>query len=302
MSVMLPNKNALVIGDTSSFHLCSNQNYLEFRKLVKQKYNIVGEIPYNEFGTVRIDYPLFVSNLKESKWHEAIQKAGIFIVHGEGLTEKQADFAYHYLYFSRIAKERDLESHLVNFSMFEVDPFLELVKNFDYVACRDIITHRLLKSRKIDSELSFDCAILSSPLQGSISDDGHIALIRGRNEIPLRFSDNENYVKYNCCWSWEVGSNAVTYSSFQEYLPALRNARFSLTTSFHANIISFLSSIPFISLDKTNPKYLALDLELLPNDLRNPDSLRNPKNRMHIQEHYKLIYPELKRRAKLNLV
>lgn len=295
-------KRALIIGDTSKFHLCTNQNYFNFRNLVEKKYKITGEIPYNEFGINFIDYKSFVSNLNRSEWGEVIKNSDVFIVHGEGLTEKHADYVYPYLYFSKIARERGLESHLVNFSMYESDPFLYLVKQFDYVASRDILTQEHLISRGIDSQLSFDCTLLSAPLQDYTIGDGHVALIRGRNEIVEGQLDENNYVRYNCCWKWERGDNILTLNSFQEYLSNLRNAKFSLTTSFHANIISFMSGIPFISLDRSNPKYLALDREILPNKLRDPNELKNRKNRKRIFDHYQSIYPELVRRAKLNVI
>ena len=294
-------RKALVIGNTSKFHLGSKTNYSEFIKLAKSKYDLNGEISYDFFGIEFMDFKTFTSILRESKWWEKAESSDVFLVHGEGLTEKHNAYTYHYLYFSWLAKKMKKESHLVNFSMYESDNYLNLLKNFDYIASRDILTKRHLQSRGIDSELAFDCCVLSSEFPGYTETDGHIALIRGRNWI------NEDLIKdiseksrYNCSWDWET-EDKIERHTFKDYTSKLNKARFSMTTSFHANIISYMSGIPFISLDTTNPKYLSLDLELLPAKLRDPNKLMDKSNRKLVYMHYKMILHDLIRRAQLNI-
>lgn len=294
---------ALIIGDTSKFHIGSKANYSEFRKLVRKKYEITGEIPYDAFGTQFEDFRTFFSKFKKSRWWEEVENSDILIVHGEGLTEKYAAYTYYYLYFSKIAKRLGIKSHLVNCSMYESDPYLCLVRDFDYIASRDILTKRHLQSRGIYSELSLDCSILSSEIPAHSVSDGHVALIRGRNTINEDCLEGiKNIRRYDCCWKWDKDQKAVKLPAFHDYIAELKRARFSMTTSFHANITSCLAGIPFISMDFGNPKYIALDLELLPKEIRDPAGLMGISNRKEIYNHYKSIYPKLVSRAKLNVV
>ena len=95
-------KNVTIIGDTSSFHMGSYVNYKNFKKLVNTKYNVLQEIHYKAFGIDFSSFNDFYKELKKSKWMDGLKKSDIFIVHGEGLTEKKEDFAFKYLYFCKI--------------------------------------------------------------------------------------------------------------------------------------------------------------------------------------------------------
>jgi hypothetical protein len=294
-------KKVTIIGDTSSFHSGSELNYNEFRNLIRRNYEILNEIPYNAFGVDFIDYSSFFSMLKKSRWWSGVSKSDILIVHGEGLTEKHDDYVYPYLYFSKIANKMGIKSWLVNFSMYEALPFLDLVKRFDYIASRDILTQSHLKEYGIDSELSFDCCVLASDVNRYTKSDGHIAMIRGRNALEEKLDGLNNVVKYNCCWKWD-DKNVVTFPSFLDYKDMLKKAKFSLSTSFHGNILSYLSGILFISLDKSNRKYLALDMELLPKGF-NLNTINIDENvRKAVNEHFLKLYCDLRKRALLNCI
>jgi exopolysaccharide biosynthesis predicted pyruvyltransferase EpsI len=83
----------------------------------------------------------------------------------------------------------------------------------------------------------------------------------------------------------------------------ISNSQVALSTSFHGNIISFLSGIPFISLDRSNKKYEALDEELLPKEGKD-EILQDPgatNNRKIIQTYYDTKIDVLRQRARLNV-
>lgn len=300
-------KKVTIIGDTSKFHLGSKLNYCEFRKLVSTKYDILQEIPYNAFAVNYIPFQEFFDQIKISHWWDEITYSDILIVQGEGLTEKKEDYVYPYLYFSRIAKEIGVESWLVNFSMYEGESYLDLLKQFSYIACRDTLTYNHLSKLGISPELSFDCSILASGVEEHTGHNDTISAIRGRNAIDERILHGfERLIKYNCCWQWD-SKDARSYPHIHDYVSEMKKCRFTLSTSFHGGIISYMSGIPFISLDSNNKKYLALNLELLPKDARDMDPkiyLRwcGSENRKRVHDHYLKIYDNLKKRTLLNCI
>ncbi len=291
-----------IVGDTSRFHLGSNLNYTEFCKLIATKHRIIQEIPYDAFGVDFITFDEFLKQIKKTKWWSRLCESDIILVHGEGLTEKCEDYVYPYLYFSKIGSILGIESCLVNFSMYEAEPFLELLKDFSYIACRDMLTLEHLRSLGLDPELSFDCCVLGLDIEKKTEHDGSVALIKGRHGFSERLARKFGVpIKYNCCWAWE--EDAIHLPSVRDYVNQINNAQITLSTSFHGNIISFLSGIPFISLDKSNRKYQALDAELLPKNkikiLRHPGAA---DNRKRAQAHYGDIINTLRERARLNCV
>lgn len=296
-------KKVTIIGDTSKFHLGSKLNYSEFRKLIEEKYNILQDIPYDAFGVNFIDYLTFFNKLKESRWWKGIEDSDILIVHGEGLTEKCYNYVYPYLYFSKVGRDLGIESWLVNFSMYEGKPFLSLLKQFSYMACRDILTQKHLLNLGLNLELSFDCCILGLNLQDYSDHNNTIAVIRGRHTIDKEvLKKSKNPIKYNCCWIWE-DKDSITLPSIQDYLQRIKKSKFTLSTSFHGNIISYLSGIPFISLDKSNPKYQSLDIELLPKERENIlKILKNNDAREKIHNHYQGLMEVLRKRSRLNCI
>ena len=295
-------KKVTIVGDTSRFHLGSRLNYYEFCKLVSAKYRIVQELPYDSFGINFMTFDKFFGKLKKTKWWSGLCESDLIIVHGEGLTEKCEDYVYKYLYFSRVGKILGIESHLVNFSMYEGDPFISLLKDFSYIACRDVLTLKHLRYLGFDPELSFDCCVLGLDIEKKAKHNGSVALIRGRHGFDEKLARKFGTpIKYNCCWLWE--GNAINLSSIKDYVKQISNSQVTLSTSFHGNIISFLSGIPFISLDKSNRKYRALDIELLPKE--KTEILRDPGNIDHrkiVQIHYENIINVLRERAMLNCI
>lgn len=291
-----------IVGDTSRFHLGSRFNYTEFCKLVNNKYRVIQEIPYDSFGTDFISFDDFFKKVKRTKWWGGLCESKLIIVHGEGLTEKCEDYVYPYLYFSKIGKVLGIDSHLVNFSMYEAEPFIELLRNFSYLACRDVLTQEHLRNLGFDPELSFDCCVLGINIERKTGHDGSVALIKGRYGFDEKLARKLGTpIKYNCCWTWE--GEAVSLPSIRDYIDCISNSQVTLSTSFHGNIISFLSGIPFTSLDKSNKKYQALDTELLPKN--KIEILRNPgesDNRRMIQIHYNNIIGKLRKRAILNCI
>src|SRR3989344_1560552 len=296
-------KKVTIIGDTSNFHLGSKLNYTEFRKLITVKHNILQEIPYDTFGVEFIPFSKFFYDIKKSKWWKGLENSDILIVHGEGLTEKRDNYVYPYLYFSQIAGELGIDSWLVNFSMYEIEPFLDFVKQFSYIACRDILTHKHLSDYDIDAILSFDCCVLDVKKQEYEEGDGTIIAIRGRKSIDQLIIDKfEKCVKLNCCWQWD--KDALSLPSVYSYIERIGKSDFVLSTSFHGNIFSYLAGVPFISLDYSNKKYLALKLELLP-DKGNFITLENNKIfdnafRKEIYDYYQNLRGKLIKRARLN--
>ena len=291
-----------IVGDTSRFHLGSRFNYTEFCKLVNNKYRVIQEIPYDSFGIDFIAFDDFLKQIKKTKWWDRLCESNLIIVHGEGLTEKFEDYVYPYLYFSKIGKILGIDSHLVNFSMYEAEPFIDLLKDFSYMACRDILTHEHLRGLGLNPELSFDCCVLGADIEGKTEQDGSVALIKGRYGFDEKLAKKFGIpIKYNCCWAWE--EEAINLSSIRDYINHISNSQIALSTSFHGNIISFLSGIPFISLDRSNRKYKALDIELLPKNktgiLRNPEEA---DNRKRVQIHYSSIINKLRERAILNCI
>ncbi len=298
----MPNrkKTVTIIGDTSSFHLGSRTNYFAFRRLVKKDYSIIQEIPYDAFGVDYVSFSRFLISLKQSLWWEGINRSDILIVHGEGLTEKHESYVYPYLYFSSIAKLLKKESWLVNFSMYEGKPFSRLLSKFSYIACRDIITQKHLKSLGLNAVLSFDCSVLSMSVRPYSESNGSVALIRGRNE-PNDFIAR-NTIKYNACWKW-TDKNAISLASFRNYADRIRYAQGVLSTSFHGTILAYLSGVPFLSLDESNKKYRAMELELLP--WKEKNILNNFKKwgeeRQRINKYFLSLHPLLIKRARNNI-
>jgi len=249
----------------------------------------------------------FFDQIKISHWWDGITYSDILIVHGEGLTEKKEDYVYPYLYFSRIAKKTGVESWLVNFSMYEGESYLDLLKQFSYVACRDMLTYNHLSKLGISPELSFDCSILASGVEEHTDHNDTVAAIRGRNVIDETvLQEFERLVKYNCCWQWN-SKDAKSYPNIHNYIHEIKKSRFTLSTSFHGGIISYISGIPFISLDSSNKKYLALNLELLPENAKDMDPRTylkccDSENRKRVHDHYLKIYDNLKKRTLLNCV
>jgi len=301
---MAGNKETVtIVGDTSSFHLGSKTNYEAFRLLVRQSCEVLQEIPYNAFGVDFISFDAFLSNLKRSRWWSTLIKSDRFIVHGEGLTEKHADYVYPYLYFSRIAKLLGKESWLVNFSMYEGELFSNLLSDFSYLACRDVLTQQHLQRLGFDSELSFDCCVLSVPFQPYTKSNGKISAIAGRNAPPIFGSDcSYEVIPYNACWEWKR-ADAVSLPSFIHYADTIRHTVGVLSSSFHGNVLAYLSGVPFLSLDRSNKKYEALEVELLPDglgiDLR--DIKHWEEKRESVYGHFSRLHASLVERAKRNV-
>jgi len=295
-------KTVTIIGNTSSFHLGSSTNYSEFRKLVCSKYQIIQEIPYNSFHLDFQDYFSFKDELENSQWIQGLKESDILVVHGEGLTEKCEPFVFPFMYFSRIAKAMGSQSQLVNFSMFDIEPFLPFLKDFDYLAPREIITQDKLKQHRLESTLAFDCCILSRNdiLQGQ--GDGHIAAIRGRAPFsPEKLVNrNKKTKRYDCCWSWE---KSLEFSSLDDYLNEISKADFAFSSSFHANIFSFLAGVPFVTVSEDNLKYRALETELFPKGLSfNARRLPSITETHEIKEYYKQIFSKILERARRNVI
>ncbi len=232
-------------------------------------------------------------------------ETGLFIVHGEGLTENHFNYAYPYLYFSKLGKEMGIESHLVNFSMFEGEPFRGLLDDFDYLACRDVITHTHLKGLGFRPKLSFDCCILKDDIQDYNKHNGTVSAIRGRNKPEKEVLENFKSIKYNCAWQWN-SKDSISYETFKEYLMEIKKSMFVLSTSFHGNIFAYMAGVPFICLYNSNKKYEAMKIELLPDGgkeirLDNYQEWSSDNKREEIRQYFLYKYPSLVKRAMLNV-
>jgi hypothetical protein len=294
-------RKVTIIGDTSKFHLGSQTNYNAFLNMLQKDYEVVQQIPYDEFGLQLIPYRRFFRNLKKSKWLVGLISSDIFIIHGEGLTEKSENFSYHYLYFTRIAKEMGKESWVVNFSMFEGEGFAEFLNEASYLACRDILTKKHLNNLGIYPRLSFDCCVLEHVVRSYREHDGSVAAVKGKNIVkPELLKKFKNINKYNSSWKWEY-EDSTSLPDAESYITEISKSKFVLTSSFHGGIFAYLSGIPFIFTDTSNPKYKALEIELLsPWKKLIPEEI-NENLRGLINQHFIDIYPSLIRRAKLNL-
>lgn len=283
---------ATIIGDTSRFHQGSEANYRAFRSLVSKQFQIIQDIPYTAFGTAPLSYEDFLAVLRASDWWEGVNRSDWLIVHGEGLTEAAAQWAFPYLYFGPLATQLGKTSALVNFSMFDVEPYADLVAQFAYLACRESETHRRLTDQGFRPELSFDCIVLSQTIQAHVPGDGSIAALRGRNAIPRDIlGQHPDVVRYNACWVWS-DPDAVSCATFADYAQRVRTAERVLTTSFHGIILAMLAGVPFSVLVHNNPKYAALADEL------EPPSQNLGREDWHA--HISRLWPHLSARAERN--
>ena len=299
---MVESKKATVIGDTSQFHLGSKTNYKEFRKLVRTKYEIIGEIPYNAFSLDFQEYAEFYNQLSSSRWWDMVEASDCLVVHGEGLTERCEPYTFPFIYFSKVARQLGSQSQLVNFSMYDVAPFREYLKLFDYIACREVVTQEKLKEEGIDAVLSFDCSLLSRNAPAEANEANHIAAMRGRNAFETSsFERRDGSVRrYNCCWKWD--ESGITLDNLEKYIHEISKSEFVLSTSFHGNIFSFLSGVPFVILDEQNPKYRALEKELYPERTSfHKSRLPTRAEANSINDYFKEIFPALVRRARRNI-
>lgn len=294
-------RKVTIIGDTSRFHLGSETNYHAFLNLLQQDYEVVQQIPYDEFGLQLIPYREFCRNLKRSKWQTGLTSSDVFIIHGEGLTEIRKDFSYHYLYFTKIAKEMGKESWVVNFSMFEGEGFAELLDEASYLACREVLTREHLNKLGIYPNLSFDCCVLDHSVRPYSRHNESIAAIKGRDIIDPEFLRKfERVRRYNSSWEWEYG-DSTSLPDAGSYIEKISKSKFLLSSSFHGGIFAFLAGIPFIFTDTSNLKYRALEIELLsPWNKLAPEEIDDSLREL-INQHYVDIYPSLVQRAKLNL-
>lgn len=321
-------KKVVIIGNTSKFHLMTRLNYGQFSKLVHSKYDVLHEETIEDFlkiiktanrqspwvllknaGIRFIKYPStskLLMLIKKTNWWHKLLNSDIIIVHGEGMTESATLGAYYYLCFSEIARELSKESWLVNFSMYEAEPFVKLLRQFSFIACRDILTYEHLKELKINTRLSFDCCILGTGIENYVDHNNTIAALKGANDLLSKntMRNLPNIVKYNCCWRWK-DNNAISYSGIQEYIDEIKKSMFSLSSTFHGNILSYICGIPWVSLDNKNKKYHSLDIELLPKQgenitLCNYRKFGSNDGRKRIRDHFVNSFYKLKERALLN--
>ena len=297
-------RTATIIGDTSAFHLGSRVNYAKFSALAAEKYDVLQHIPYDAFGTKFIGYHEFRKKLEASCWLKGCLESDVFIVHGEGLTERRDDYVYPYLYFSRLGKELGKESQLVNFCMYEGKPFAGFLADFDYMACRDRLTREHLEGLGFRPELSFDCCVLGGGIRAHLESDGTVSAIRGRHKPAAAVMAKFNAVKYNCAWQWD-SKGAVSCGSLEEYLDRISRSSFAISTSFHGNIFAYLAGIPFVSLDRGNRKYESVEIDVLPEEWRNisPErcAVMAAGGRGELRGHFMRTYPSLVKRAMLNV-
>lgn len=325
---MHTNRKATVWGDTSRVHLVAGHNYLEFRKLVAGKFEILQEISHrcfrNDFAQLArwryprfprilwsmyrqcpVKIPKFLNLVRRSQYWDGMQESDVIIVHGEGLTEKANNSACCLLAISQLAKELGKECWLVNFSMFDAEPFVGFLRKFDYIACRDSMTHRHLASLGIDAELSFDCCVLGTEMPEYSADDGSVAVIRGRRRLEDELlSEFDKPVKFDAAWRWKT-DDVRSCADVDQYCCEINKSRFSLSTSFHGNILSFLAGVPFITFEDKNKKFEAVRRELLPGEgrefvLQNRDWIGKGDTRRMVYDHYLSIVDTLKLRAKRN--
>ena len=324
---------AFVFGDTSSFHLGSSENYTNFRNELNKRYQIVGELKYNHFFNdidSQRDYDVFRQRLTQSGLLQKITDCSVIVVHAEGLLECWRIVGLPYMYFGRLAKEHGIEAWLVNFSMFKVEPYYHYLKDFSFIASRDPITLDRLSKFGIQARLTFDCCCLSFDAPAETTElDERIALIRGRNvEVFEPWLSQVDTLKYDCAWRWRrnrgtlswfifgvlkrVGldfSVGVSSKNLADCIQQLSKHRFSMTTSYHGNIFSFLAGIPFVALDlNSNEKYRATIVDLLPEHFKSisPDTVLKDNFdellwRKQVQSHYRKIFPQLKKRALGNI-
>ena len=327
-------KNDVVIfGDTSKFHAGSMENYLNFRNLVDDKYNILSEIGFDFFFKLRklqTDYDVFREKLIKSKHWPGIQSCSIIIVHGEGTTAKFKRSGLPYMYFAKLAKEMGKKCWLTNFSMFEIEGYADYLPLFDFIACRERITYEEVQKYNDNVILSFDCCILRYKQVAEFNcNPVGVALIRGSNQSLF-----EPYITcheahfYEFAWRWELSKklgsrlfkqllrkigldirDGIYMRTFQEYVDSIAKNTYSLTTSYHANIISFLAGVPFVSLDTmSNSKFTATVNDLLPpkyHDMKPAKMIHaithDQETRQTVHDHYTEIFDGLLARAKNNV-
>jgi hypothetical protein len=290
-------EKVVIFGDTSAFHQFSALNYAAFRALVAAKFDIVASYDYRHFPVDRPAYDETVARLeRDAALQLHLDTAEVVIVHGEGLLEREAGYAWPYLHLVRYLKARARAAvWLVNFCMYEPEPYADYVSMFDYVACRDELTAERLQRVGIESELSFDCSVLAVDAIPALPDAGWAALIRGRFEfhvdpaIPVR--------KLDCCWAWN-DPRSYRFGSAAEVLPFLGGASVCYTSSFHGCIASYLSGVAFVVVDRDgdNPKYRSVERDLL-----GTSAAADRLGREALRDAYTSRLPELQRRARRNL-
>lgn len=323
-------RKVTIWGDTSQVHFFAKYNYLQFRKLVATNFEIIQEIPdrffqkdpdfvklawwryhrlprlaWSMYRRCPISIPKYLNLVRRSSYWKRMEQSDIIIVHGEGLTEKANNSAACLIAVSLMAKELGKECWLVNFSMFDAEPFVEMLRDFSYIACRDKFTHHHLTSLGIEAELSFDCCILGTHDPEYSQHDGSVSVIRGRHAPDDAIMDRlVNPVKYDVAWKWKT-DDAVTLPSVTEYSRRINKSRFTASTSFHGNIMAFASGVPFLTFDDANKKYQALRHELLPSHgeqfvLSNLNWIGKDETRKRVYDHYMSLVEGVRKRAAKN--
>ncbi len=323
-------RRAFVFGDTSSFHLGSLTNYGNFRRLLNRRFQLEVELPFDYLFKVpkaQSTYAGFVDWLSGNGFLERLRKCDVIVTHPEGVMESWRPNGMPYAYFGKLGKELGKETWIVNFSMFDLSDYEPYMGHFDYVACRDPMTRKVLSDANIQSVLAFDCCVLSAAHVAEAPSAGTVALIRGREQRVLESYRRFYRTKqYDCAWRWQRrGIGRVVFgvlrrlgidipagarrASIQEYIEDLSRNRFALTTSYHANIFCFLAGIPFVPLDMGGSrKYTATTVDLLPPKYRAvtidellAGAVNEEQWRKQVREHYARQFEDLRDRAERNV-
>lgn len=304
-------RTALIVGNTSRFHLGSYLNCKNLESLIRRRYELIGFVGGKKFKFT--SYASFLEFIATSSIFAKIKKAEVIFFHGEGFMEPGSTYGKALFYLARYVRNNwgQKKLYLINFSCYESN--YGDWNLFDRIIPRDVGTYQMLKSRTDKLMLGFDCLVNENSDAGMKIPPAlkrNIIVFRGRKQITLdqlrllkgKFADY-NLVPVSGFWKFKYSSSLIATSPKQIF-KIMRNAFLVVSSSFHGIILSSLFCVPFIPLP-TIPitKNESVSRDILGNYFRSGgleewiSFYLNRKNYIAVEKHLRKTLPRLRRRT-----
>lgn len=304
-------RKAIILGDTSYFHIGSKVNCSNLVESIRNRYDLVGIFCGDDF-VFETERAFLDSINKSHDLLDAIGKSDVVFFNGEGYLEKDSNHADALLYVARYIKCRwpPKELYLINFSCF--DPNYWDWSLFTKIVPRESTTLQLLSPYHENMSLGFDCTILQKDMLGCCDGEKDVILLfQGRKEIggeEIRLISDKFPTKkiVRCSAFWKFNDDeSVNIKSLDELQCLLKRAYLSISSSFHGIVFSVRFGVPFLPIDTLGTdKNAAVSLDVLGTDLFERRSLvqwldfyRSDKNHLAVQECLRKGLPSLCARA-----
>lgn len=313
--VPIKKETAIIVGNTSKFHIGSYINCKNLAQLIAKKYNLIGFEGGKEFKFY--SYKDFERKIKRSRLLKKIKKSDVIFCQGEGFIEPNSPYGKALFYLAKFIKSKykDKKVFLINFSCY--DPFYGDWQLFDKVIPRDYGSHIALKNAVKKIKLGFDCSIIEeiprkyfNSIIKSAPKRKLVLVFRGRKQITkkqfavlkLYFRDS-NIIPVSSFWKfYKIPSKSI--SSRDQLFKLLSKAYLVVSSSFHGIIFSVLFSVPFIFLPTFPiPKNESLATDVLGKYFKKRSLeewivfFRREKNYMMIKKHLQNKLLSLKKRT-----